>query len=37
VTVICHALGLLFTFLVLAPHAPAAYDVQPAPTAWNSR
>jgi hypothetical protein len=36
VTVICQGLGLLFAFVMLAPHAPVhAYDY---PTvAWSSR
>jgi len=37
VTVICHLLGCLFAFCVLAPYAPVTYDYQPAPAAWSSR
>lgn len=36
-TVICHGLGLLFAFLVLAPYAPVTYDYAPQHTAWSSR
>lgn len=28
-TVICHLLGLLFAFTVLAPYAPVHYDYPP--------
>lgn len=35
-TVICHGLGLLFAFLMLAPHGPVTYDVH-IHAAWSSR